>query len=108
MNAKQNNKIPILVIIPARSGSKGIPQKNLRLLSNKPLIYYSIKKALLSKYKPDVYVSSDGVDILALSKKFGAKTIMRETSDANDKTTLDPVVFKTWKKAEFIEKKNMI
>ena len=33
----------ILIVIPARGGSKGIPRKNLRLLSGKPLIYYIIK-----------------------------------------------------------------
>jgi CMP-N-acetylneuraminic acid synthetase len=48
----------ILVVIPARGGSKGIPRKNLRLLNNKPLIYYSIQTALNSKYNLDVYVSS--------------------------------------------------
>ena len=105
MKTSKNNKTSILVVIPARSGSKGIAQKNLRLLSNKPLIYYSIKNALLSKYKPDVYVSSEGAEILSLSKKFGAKTIKRKLSDANDQTTLDPVVFKAWKKAETLEKK---
>ena len=105
MKTSNNNKTSILVVIPARSGSKGIAQKNLRLLSNKPLIYYSIKNALLSKYKPDVYVSSEGAEILSLSKKFGAKTIERKLSDANDQTTLDPVVFKAWKKAESLEKK---
>ena len=33
----------ILLVIPARGGSKGIPRKNLRLLNGKPLIYYAIK-----------------------------------------------------------------
>ena len=49
----------ILVVIPARGGSKEIPRKNLRLLVEKPLLYYSIYNALNSKYNLDVFVSSD-------------------------------------------------
>ena len=36
----------IISVIPARAGSKGIPNKNIRLLNGKPLIYYSIKNAI--------------------------------------------------------------
>ena len=43
-----NNKIRVLAVIPARGGSKGIPRKNIRLLSGKPLISYSIETALKS------------------------------------------------------------
>ena len=40
----------ILCIIPARSGSKGIPDKNIKLMHGKPLIYWSIDQAKKSKY----------------------------------------------------------
>ena len=40
------NDINVLIIIPARGGSKGIPRKNLRPVAGKPLIFYSIKAAL--------------------------------------------------------------
>ena len=66
MTIKKN----ILVVIPARGGSKGIPRKNLRLLGEKPLIYYSIKNALQSKYNLDVFISSEDEEILNLRKKF--------------------------------------
>ena len=39
----------VLCVVPARSGSKRVKNKNLRLLNGKPLIYYSIKSALNSK-----------------------------------------------------------
>lgn len=100
------NKPQILVIIPARGSSKGIPRKNLRALNGKPLIYYSINNALCSKFKPDIYVSSDDDEIIAISEKLGAKIIKRESVDAKDETTLDPVIFKALKHAELIEKKN--
>ena len=95
----------ILVIIPARGGSKGIPRKNLRSLCGKPLIYYSIKNALSSRFKPDVYVSSEDNEILSIAKKLGAKTIQRENRDSEDVTTLDPVIYKGWQKAEISERK---
>lgn len=46
-----NNLPKILVVIPARGGSKGIPRKNIRALNGKPLIYYSINTALNSDLK---------------------------------------------------------
>lgn len=83
----------ILAVIPARGGSKGIPRKNLRLLGGKPLLYYSICNALTSKYNLDVFVSSEDDEILNTSKKIGAKIHKRNPKIADDKTTLDPVIF---------------
>lgn len=95
----------ILVVIPARGGSKGIPRKNLRALAGNPLIYYSIKNALSSSYLPDVYVSSEDDEILSISQKVGAKTIKRSLNDAEDITTLDPVIYKAWQEIQKIEGK---
>ncbi len=58
----------VLVGMPSRGGSKGIPRKDLRTLAGKPLIYYSIKTALASSFAPNVYVSSDD-KILAIPKQ---------------------------------------
>lgn len=95
----------ILVVIPARGGSKGIPRKNLRLLNGRPLIYYSIKTALASKYNIDVYVSSEDDEILNTSIDFGAKVHKRDMSIADDKTTLDPVIYDCYMHAKNIEDK---
>lgn len=95
----------ILAIIPARGGSKGIPRKNLRLLNNKPLIYYSINNALSSKYNIDVYVSSEDEEILNIASKFGAKIHKRDIGLADDKVTLDPVIYECYKYAEKKENK---
>lgn len=89
----------ILVIIPARGGSKGIPRKNLRTLVGKPLIYYSIKMAQASSYVPDVYVSTDDGEIAAISEKLGAKVLLRDAVYARDDTTLDPVVLEAHQQA---------
>lgn len=95
----------ILIVIPARGGSKGIPRKNLRALNGKPLIYYSIQMALNSKFNLDVYVSSDDEEILSISQKLGAKTIHRDASKAQDATTLDPVIHDTYIQAQAKEQK---
>ena len=87
----------VLVVIPARGGSKGIPRKNLRSLAGKPLIYYSIQTALQSKFKPDVFVSSDDEEILMVARKCGAQVHERDVNLADDKTTLDPVIYDAYK-----------
>ncbi len=95
----------ILVVIPARGGSKGIPRKNLRTLAGKPLIYYGIQTALKSKYSPDVYVSSDDNEILSISQQIGAKIIKRNFQIARDVTTLDPVIYDAYKQVKKLENK---
>lgn len=96
----------ILVIIPARGGSKGIPRKNLRILGGKPLIYYSIYNALsIKSHDVDVYVSSDDDEILLIASKFGAKSILRDDSISEDNITLDPVIFDAYQRISRLENK---
>ena len=57
----------ILAIIPAREGSKGIVNKNIIDLNDKPLIAYSIEAAKESDYIDDVIVSTDGEEIKSLA-----------------------------------------
>ena len=93
----------ILVVIPARGGSKGIPRKNLRLLGGQPLLYYSIRNALNSNYTLDIFVSSEDDEILNTAQKFGAKTHKRNQNIANDETTLDPVIYDCYTHAKSCE-----
>ena len=86
-----NNKI--LVVIPARGGSKGIPRKNIRLLNNKPLISYSIDIAKASQYVDDVVVTTDDSEIALIAEKFGASVIRRTGELAEDDVPLDPVIY---------------
>lgn len=74
----------IIAIIPARGGSKGIPKKNIKVLNNKPLIAYSIKNVLQSKYIDEVFVSTDDKKISLIAKKYGAKIINRPKVLASD------------------------
>ena len=74
----------IKAVIPARGGSKGIKRKNLQILNRMPLIAYPIIAAINSNKISEVYVSSDDSEILEISKKFGAKTIIRPSKYASD------------------------
>ena len=74
----------IVVIIPARLGSKRLKNKNLRKIWNKPMIYWCIKAAKKSNYVKKVYVSSENKKILAQSKKFGVSCIKRPVNLAKD------------------------
>ena len=60
----------ILAIIPARSGSKGLPGKNKKLLSGKPLLAWSILQAQSSKFLDKIHVSTDSEDIAEIARKF--------------------------------------
>ena len=68
----------ILAVIPARAGSKGIPNKNIRIISGHPLIYYSIKNALSSTLITDVIVSTDSPEVKIIAKQMGAKVKWRD------------------------------
>lgn len=83
----------ILAVIPARAGSKGIPNKNIRIIGGHPLIYYSIKNALNSKLITDVIVSTDSPEVRIIAKQMGAAYKWRDESLCGDAVTLDAVVF---------------
>lgn len=74
----------IICIIPARGGSKSIPQKNIIAFCGKPLIAWSIEQALDSKYVDKVYVTTDDKKIGEISEKYGAKVIWRPAELATD------------------------
>jgi len=61
-----------LAIIPARGGSKGLPNKNIKELCGKPLISWSIESGLKSHYIDEVMVSTDYKNIAEIAKKYGA------------------------------------
>jgi len=66
----------IIAIIPARSGSKSIKDKNIKLLGKKPLIAWSIESCFKSKHISKVYVSTDSIKYAKIAKQFGAVEIL--------------------------------
>ena len=63
----------ILALIPARGGSKGIVRKNIKLLSGKPLINWTIETANKTKFIDKLIVSTDDLEISQIAKKAGAE-----------------------------------
>ena len=62
-----------ICLICARGGSRGIPNKNIRIINKKPLIAHTIEKAINSKIFSHVVVSTEDKKIARISKKFGAE-----------------------------------
>ena len=63
----------ILVVIPARGGSKGIPRKNIKPFAGKPLIYYTIDTARVIVPDEDICVSTDDDEIIQVVEDYGLK-----------------------------------
>ena len=63
----------ILALITARGGSKGIPDKNIKLLGSKPLIAWTINEVNKSKYIDRCILSSDSEKIISVAKEFGCE-----------------------------------
>lgn len=75
----------IVALIPARSGSKGVPHKNIRLFNNQPLMAHSIRHALESDYITDVFVSTDSPEYAKIAIEYGARiTPLRPSHLAGD------------------------
>jgi len=85
-------KLKIIAIIPARSGSKRIKNKNIKNFNKKPLIAWTIESALRSKLVDDVYVTSENDNILRMSKKYGAKIIKRPKKLSNNIIHVDEAI----------------
>ena len=82
-----------LVIIPARSGSKGIPGKNIKSIAGKPLIAWSIESALRAASVDRVIVSTDCTEIAQISERYGAEVpFLRPDSLATDTATTESAV----------------
>ena len=78
----------VVAIIPARSGSKGVPNKNIKLLSGIPLLAYSIKVAQLARNVDRIIVSTDSKEYAKIARDYGAEVpFLRPQSMAEDKSS---------------------
>jgi CMP-N,N'-diacetyllegionaminic acid synthase len=83
---------PLLCVIPARGGSKGVPRKNLLEVGGKPLIMWTIEQALTVP-DLDVLVSTDDDEIADVARQAGARVPwLRPAELAQDTTATEPVV----------------
>ena len=84
----------ILAIIPARSGSRGLKNKNIKELLGMPMMAYSIRAALESKIFDTVMVSTDSEEYASIAKKYGAEVpfLRSEYASSNTASTRDCII----------------
>lgn len=76
-----------IAIIPARSGSKGLVNKNILMLLDKPILAYTIEAAIQSEKFIKVIVSTDSLEYKEIAEKYGAEVVMRGEELSNDSAT---------------------
>ena len=95
----------MIAIIPARSGSKGVEDKNIRELCGKPLMAYTIEAAIKSGMFAEVMVSTDSEKYAEIAKKYGAKVpFLRNQETASDTASSWDVVYEVLKRYEVMGK----
>lgn len=89
----------VVALILARKGSKGVPNKNTKLLNGKPLISWTIEAAIKSKLISRIIVSTDDPKIVEICKSYGLEIdSLRPANLSNDKALTDSVVLYELKK----------
>ena len=82
----------LTAFIPARGGSKGVPNKNIKEFAGKPLIVHSIEYALNCSQIDEVVVSTDDDKIAKIARKAGAKVIIRPPELSTDSATTESTI----------------
>lgn len=101
MIALRRRKFEILGYIPARSGSKRIPNKNIRNFLGKPLIAYTIEHAKESPLIGRIIVDTDSPKIAAIARKYGAEVpFLRPKRLAGDTAKVDDAIYYTLNRLE--------
>lgn len=96
----------ILCTICARGGSKGIKNKNIKLLNDKPLIAHTIEQAKMSNLFEHIVVSTDSDDIVKIVKEYGAEVFFKRGAKmANDTAGKLDVIRDAFEKSEEYYKK---
>ncbi len=85
-------ELRVLGVIPARGGSKGIPQKNLALLGGKPLLWYTARAAREARRLTDLVVSTEDRAIATVARELSLRVIDRPAALATDATPTAPVL----------------
>ena len=84
----------ILGLIPARGGSKGIPRKNLRTVTGKPLLAWAIEQGKRSRYIDRLVLSSEDDEIMQVAAEFGCDVPFRRPAElaADETPGIEPVL----------------
>ncbi|MDA1280863.1 MAG: acylneuraminate cytidylyltransferase [Chloroflexi bacterium] len=86
------DKQSVLAVVPARGGSKGIPQKNLACVAHVPLVVRSIQAAQASALVDRIVVSTDDPGIEKISREAGAEIVLRPQEISGDTATSESAI----------------
>lgn len=79
----------ILGVILARAGSKGLPDKNARIVAGKPMLAWTLEHALNARALDHIVLSTDGPTLMAIGRSYGIESIDRPAEFAHDTATVD-------------------
>lgn len=85
-------ELHVIAIIPARAGSKRIPQKNLLPIAGRPLVAHSVVHAQQSSCVREVYVSTESKEIAAVARAYGADVVERPPELSTDEATSESAI----------------
>lgn len=102
---KNPEDIIIDCIIPARGGSKGVPRKNVKILSGHPLLTYSIATSKLSKYIRNTIVTTDCQEIANIALEYGADVPYLRPAEISGDNATDLEFFKYH--IQYLREKNL-
>lgn len=94
----------VFCFIPARGGSKGVPRKNVLMISGKPLITHAIELAKKVKYFDKIFVSTEDSEIKKISSEAGAIVVDRPKELATDTAKRQGKIITFGKPEEVIKK----
>lgn len=83
----------IVAIIPACEGSVTLPNKNIRVIHGKPLIWYVIKNAISCNYIDEVLVTTNSPEIVSIAAQMGVKTKLRDPGLCSKEVSVDAVIY---------------
>jgi len=99
------NNQTFLAIIPARSGSKGLPNKNIKIMNHKPLMAHTIEACRKSSIFDEIIVSTDSIEYVKIAQDYGVSVpFLRPDELATDKATTIDVILHVLKKMKESEK----
>ncbi|MBO4541293.1 MAG: acylneuraminate cytidylyltransferase family protein, partial [Bacilli bacterium] len=90
----------VLAVIPACEGSTDLPNRNVRIVHGKPLIYYSVSNAKRSKFITDVVVTSNSDTVLSIARQMGASSHVRDEKLSNPSISLNDVILDALKSVD--------
>ena len=89
----ENKKKKIIAVIPARLGSKRVQAKNLRMLGDKPLIYYMIETLKKSTLVDEIYINSDSDLFEKIAKRYSVNFYKRDPDLATSESMIDDYIY---------------